>query len=139
MKLLFLLAHWQGMAKLQLHTEETLTILNNVTRSLGISLRTFKKDTCTKYQTNELPREAAAQQQRQTSAACKRKGKKVKVVTEQAITERSQPSQRRKGLNLNTYKLHSLGDYVDAIRQYGMMESYSMQIVSRTSLCLEND
>lgn len=127
------------MAKLRLHTEETLTILDNVTRSLGISLRAFKKDTCTKYQTNELPREAAARQRRQTSAARKRKGKKVEVVTEQAITERSQPSRRRKGLNLNTYKLHSLGDYVDAIRQYGTTDSYSTQLVSRTSLCLEND
>ena len=92
-----------------------------------------------KYQTNELPQEAAAQQRRQTSAARKRKGKKVEVVTEQAITERSQPSRRRKGLNLNTYKLHSLGDYVDAIRQYGTTDSYSTQLVSRTSLCLEND
>lgn len=140
MELLFLLAYWQGMAKLRLHTEQTLAILNNITRSLGISLRAFKKDTCTTYQTKELPREAAARLRKQTSAARKGrgKGKEVEPATEQAIAERSQPSRRRKGLNLNTYKLHSLGDYADTIRQYGTTDSYSTQLVSRDFLRREN-
>ena len=135
MELLFLLAYWQGMAKLRLHTKETLTILNNITRSLGISLHAFKKDTCTKYQTKELPQEAAAQQRKQSLVACKGKGKEVKIVT----AEQSQPLRRPKGLNLNTYKLHSLGDYIDTIRQYRTMDSYLTQLVSRTFLCFKND
>ena len=35
-----------------------------------------------------------------------------------------------KGFNLNTYKLHSLGDYVETIRRYGTTDSYSTQLVS---------
>jgi hypothetical protein len=32
-------------------------------------------------------------------------------------------------LNLLTYKYHFLGDYSDAIRQFGMTDSYSTQMV----------
>lgn len=41
-----------------------------------------------------------------------------------------QHSRKPKGFNLNTYKLHSLGDYADTIRQYGTTDSYSTQLVS---------
>jgi hypothetical protein len=34
-----------------------------------------------------------------------------------------------KKLNLSTYKFHALGDYANAIRQYGTTDSYSTQIV----------
>ena len=36
---------------------------------------------------------------------------------------------RRKTLNINTYKLHSYGDYARAIRMYGTMDSYSTELV----------
>lgn len=32
-------------------------------------------------------------------------------------------------MNLDTYKIHSLGDYVEAIRQYGTTDSYSTELV----------
>jgi hypothetical protein len=35
-----------------------------------------------------------------------------------------------KNLNLSTYKLHALGDYVRTIRLFGTTDSYSTQIVS---------
>jgi hypothetical protein len=60
MELLFLLAYWHGLAKLRLHTEKTLNILDNVTRALGMALRAFKKETCPQFDTKELPKEAAA-------------------------------------------------------------------------------
>ena len=59
MDLLFLLASWQALAKLWLHTEHTLDVLRNVTRSLGISLCTFQKHTNKIFETRELPREVA--------------------------------------------------------------------------------
>src|SRR4051794_16820341 len=35
-----------------------------------------------------------------------------------------------KGFNLNMYKMHSLDNYIDAIRQYGTTDSFSTQLVS---------
>lgn len=77
MEMLYLLAHWQGLAKLRLHTESTLSILDNVTRSLGISLRAFKKGTCSAYKTRELPSEAASRSRRE---AKRRRPAKPKIV-----------------------------------------------------------
>jgi hypothetical protein len=72
MEMLFLLAYWQGLAKLRLHTEDTLTILDDVTRSLGIALHAFKTSTCTAFETRELPAEAAARSRKEARAAFKK-------------------------------------------------------------------
>ncbi len=42
---------------------------------------------------------------------------------------------RQKTFNLTTYKLHSLGDYVVAIKTFGTTDSYSTQIVSVFTSC----
>ena len=63
------------MAKLRLHTKETLAILDNITRSLGIALHAFKKEMCSKFATKELSSEAAAQHQKWTLAAKKKEEK----------------------------------------------------------------
>jgi hypothetical protein len=150
MELLFLLAYWQGLAKLRLHTEKTLDILDSVTRALGMALRAFKKETCSKFDTKELPKEAAARQRRETKLATKQsssaktakgtekevestaksktaKGKEKEV--EPIAKSNSKSSRQPKCINLNTYKLHSLGDYANTIRQYGTTDSYSTQLV----------
>ena len=36
----------------------------------------------------------------------------------------------RRHFNLHTFKMHSLGHYVDAIRMYGTTDNYSTQVVS---------
>lgn len=51
---------------------------------------------------------------------------------------RSLYSRKPKGFNLNTYKLHSLGDYADTIRQYGTTDSYSTQLVSNPLMRLQS-
>jgi uncharacterized protein YdaU (DUF1376 family) len=150
MELLFLLAYWQGLAKLRLHTEITLNILDRITRALGMALRAFKKETCPKFDTKELPREAATRQRReakstakQSSSAKNAKGKEKEVKStagsktgkgkekevEPTAKSNFQSSRQPKGFNLNTYKLHSLGDYANTIRQYGTTDSYSTQLV----------
>lgn len=73
MEMLFLLAYWQGLAKLRLHAENTLTILDDITRSLGIALRAFKKDTCAAFETKELPAEAAARRRKEAASARKKR------------------------------------------------------------------
>jgi len=41
---------------------------------------------------------------------------------------------RKKTLNLNTYKFHALGDYVETIKMYGTTDSYSTEPVSVISI-----
>jgi hypothetical protein len=150
MELLFLLAYWQGLAKLRLHTEKTLNILDGVTRALGIALRAFKKETCSKFDTKELPKEAASRQTRQAKLAAKQSssakaakgnekevgstaksktGKGKEKEAEPTAKSNAKSSRQPKAFNLNTYKLHSLGDYANTIRQYGTTDSYSTQLV----------
>ena len=69
----------------------------------------------------ELPKEAASRIQRAANAS---------NAPASASACKPTPSQRKKHLNLNTYKLHAMGDYVSTIRQYGTIDSYSTQAVS---------
>jgi hypothetical protein len=79
-------------------------------------LRDFESATCSAFETRELKREAEARQRQQTKVA----------------TEHNAPgiARKRKIFNLNTYKNHSLGDYVRTIRMYGTTDSYSTEPVS---------
>jgi len=104
LRLLYKAAEWHALAKLRLHTDSTLDLLESVTREFGRLTRQFRDKTADKFNTVELPREAGA-----------RKGG------------------TKKKLNLNTYKFHSLGDYVATIRLFGTTDSYSTQLVSPVS------
>jgi hypothetical protein len=120
MRLLFTLAHWHGLAKLRLHTDLTLAILDDETTSLGEQLRHFTTKTCAAFKTEELPREAKARKRRQA---------KIQAGRTKSGTE-GNGSCRTKTFNLQTYKYHALGDYVDTIRRYGTTDSYSTEVVS---------
>lgn len=104
LRLLYKAAEWHALAKLRLHTDSTLELLEAVTREFGRLMRQFRDKTWDEFNTVELPREAGA-----------RKG-----------GARSS----KKKLNLNTYKFHALGDYVATIRLFGTTDSYSTQLVS---------
>ena len=65
MKLLYHLAYWHGLAKLRLHTDLMLDILDNLTSELGKMFRDFVKHTCQVVETKELPREYVARQRKQ--------------------------------------------------------------------------
>ncbi|TFK34101.1 hypothetical protein BDQ12DRAFT_700523 [Crucibulum laeve] len=98
MNLLFTMAHWHGMAKLRLHTDATLNILDELTTSLGHQLCEFSEKTCSAYKTEELPKETRARQ-----------GCEAKLQNPWSQTG------------------HSLGDYVEAIRAFGSTDSYSTE------------
>jgi len=51
------MAHWHGLAKLRLHNDATLDVLDSVTKSLGDKLREFRDKTCSAFETRELKRE----------------------------------------------------------------------------------
>jgi hypothetical protein len=60
MKLLYRMSEWHALAKLRLHTEDSLTLMEESTKELGKLLRQFRQLTCTEFHTVELPREAEA-------------------------------------------------------------------------------
>ena len=96
--LLFLLATWHAYAKLRLHTDTTLEMLETIGGSLCQALRHFAGVTCPQYATKELPQEANARAQ---IAICKKKA--------------SSTTAKPKTFNMTTFKLHCIPDYPPAI------------------------
>ena len=68
MNLLFILAHWHSLARLQQHTDLSLSILESVTEKLGHAMRNFQEETAA-YDTRELKREEKARVKRKASAS----------------------------------------------------------------------
>lgn len=108
--LLFRLAEWHALAKLRLHTEDSVKLLEQSLRMLTTQLRHFAEVTCAAFQTKELPSEVAARRRQQKQ------------------TENQGGGPRRKTFNMFTYKIHALGDYVRSIQLLGTTDSYTTQI-----------
>ena len=117
MKLLHQMAEWHSFAKLHLHTESTLSYLEALTRELGQWMQQFHDETCSHFETRELPRETEARKRQQQTNA---KGKQPKYRGGVC---------KLKVLNLFIYKWHALGDYVRTICLFGGMDGYSTQLV----------
>lgn len=64
LRLLFACAHWHALAKLRMHTDQTLALLDEATSLLGVKFRRFVNHTCGKFNTRELQREANARARR---------------------------------------------------------------------------
>ena len=54
LRLLFICAHWHGLAKLRMHTEDTLNIFDGITTDIGAAFRSFERSTCSAFNTREL-------------------------------------------------------------------------------------
>jgi hypothetical protein len=114
MKLLFICAQWHALAKLRLHHDLTLELLEHTTTLLGAQMRLFYRDTCCKVTTKELRKEAEARARRE-----------VKDSNGKATSTRKPAT-----LNIFTIKFHYLGDYLSIIRKFGTTDSYSTETVS---------
>ena len=126
--LLFRLAQWHALAKLRLHTEHSVNLLEQATRLLGQQLRKFNEYTCSSFVTTELPSE--------TAARCRRAEAKQKERAEDMPKNRRAPTSgaaHPKTFNLSTYKIHALGHYADTIWTLGTTDSYTTQMVSTPS------
>jgi hypothetical protein len=145
LKLLYQLAFWHGLAKLRIHTDLTLNMMEKVTVALGKELRKFSTRTCADYNTHELKREVAARNRKEKLKKERQNQKKKSNEEPQDKSSAPTPSSssrlgvnskqatdasRPKTLNLNTYKVHALGDYVNTIRRFGTTDSYTTQTVS---------
>jgi hypothetical protein len=127
MTLLFRLAEWHALAKLRMHSESTLTLMESATAALGDIMRKFRDATCSAFKTRELPKETAARGRRQTRKQVKKASQPEKLPAGAKPNIRS--SAKDKSLNLATYKVHALADYVRTIRLFGTTDSYSTQTV----------
>jgi len=116
--LVFVMGCWHAYAKLRLHTERTLTSFERLTADVGILLRHFSVETCKDFRTTELPRERAARLRRAANTPGSAPGSTA-----------SGTGPRTKNFNLNTYKLHALGDYPQTIRERGTTDNYTTQRV----------
>ncbi|KAG6905235.1 hypothetical protein DXG01_004056 [Tephrocybe rancida] len=141
--LLFRFAHWHGLAKLRLHSELSLAILDEETTNLGVCLRNFQDKTCASFDTQELQREKEARERR--SSVKKRNfpppnvstsTNTGKTVGDEASRSAARPQdstsakavgRRSKTFKLSGYKAHAMGDYTSTIRKYGTTDSYSTE------------
>ncbi|KIO16447.1 hypothetical protein M407DRAFT_86006, partial [Tulasnella calospora MUT 4182] len=128
--LLFTLADWHSVAKLRMHTDETLESLALLTKSLGQELRHFEEHVANALETFETPREARSRtrrKQKKGGADVGREGAGGSTATaELGVTRKA------KLYSLSTYKVHALGDYVSQIRQFGTVDVTSTQLVRVT-------
>ena len=113
--LLFLLATWHALAKLNIHTDTSLHLLDVTTTALGAGLRYFVGVTCPQFKTVETNAEYSKRRRRQTTGAS------------QNPTESA--GRQPKTLSLKTIKLHFLGDYVECIKLLGTTDNYTSALV----------
>lgn len=136
--LLFVLAMWHGLAKLRLHTEYTLDVLDYLTTTMGQLLRKFKSDVCPSFPTKPLNREEEATKRRKTKKSSASTQGKQKGKGRAKATDGGEEN-FKKVFKLDTPKLHALGDYVATICRFGTTDIFSTQRVSPLSsypLCI---
>jgi len=127
MKLLFTCTHRHTLEKLWMHTNVTLDILDKLTTWLSIDFHVFESKTCAAFNTKELCRETASWLHHQV-----KKGANGHSSISTAAVKSEGPQMKK--FNLQKYKHHALGDYIDTIREFGTMDSFSMEHVSTCSI-----
>jgi len=68
------MSEWHALAKLRMHTEDSLSIMEECTTELGRLLRQFRDLTCSQFSTFELSREADARARRRKGTAMDTRG-----------------------------------------------------------------
>ena len=113
--LIYLFATWHALAKLSMHTDTSLRLLDDAITALGNGLRYFVGVTCPEFKTVETNTEY--------SKRCRQKKPSAQQKT-------SEPAGRQpKTLSLKTIKLHFLGDYVACIKSFGATDGYTSGLV----------
>ena len=123
-----MLAQWHALAKLRQHTAFSINTLRHTTTRLGHELREFRRYTA-EIEVYETPSELSARQRRTRKRA---RPRAALALDSDCFDEADAaiPSRQRKYFNLETSKLHSLGDYPDMIETVGTTDSVSTQTVS---------
>ena len=116
LELLFELANTHALAKLRLHTEVTVDLLEVSTDHMYHAMDKFARTTCPAYDVYERADEVEARMRRQRAknpnAPVNGAHKKIEFNTNK------------------TFKYHAVGHYPDYIRSHGPLDNYSTQTVS---------
>jgi hypothetical protein len=108
-----------------MHSETTLSVLDETFKMLSRQLRKFRDFTCSAFTAVELPKEKAA-----------RERKAVREGSGLNSGDAGTGSRKAKKFNLYTYKFHAMGDYVRSIRLFGTTDSFTTQIVRESEFLL---
>ena len=119
MDLLWFMLMWHALAKLRLHTQTTVNLLEGTTTSLGRAVRKFARSV-EDIETYELPKEHAARKRREAAQS---------QATGSAATS-TFLGRKIKKFSLLTFKWHDLGHLVRDIVNFGTSDVYSTQAVS---------
>lgn len=123
MRLLYTMAYWHSLAKMRMHTESSVCLLDNAHTAMATHLRHFEKIVCPRYTTKETQKEYAKRVRTETKRTTK-----TTVETNTRATGR-----KTKSFNLSTVKTHLLGYYPSYIRTYGTMDLLSTLRVSTSA------
>ncbi|KAH6907235.1 hypothetical protein BKA70DRAFT_1428201 [Coprinopsis sp. MPI-PUGE-AT-0042] len=123
MDLLFILCQWHGLAKLRLHHDLTLQLLDDTTAHLGSQFRNFQVNTCNKIKTVELQSEADRRARRTIAKGSSRGAPEASNGEVLASASR-----KPKRFSLSTPKYHALGHYTANIRRFGTVDSFTSEI-----------
>ncbi|KAI0269424.1 hypothetical protein BC834DRAFT_968038 [Gloeopeniophorella convolvens] len=120
MSLLYTMATWHALAKMRMHTDSSLQLLDDATTAIGVHLRHFAIVTCAPFQTKETEREYLARKRDEARQSV--------TSTERSDSRSTEPGRRVRRFHLRTIKTHFLGDYVASIKYMGTTDSTSTQI-----------
>src|SRR6201996_5230313 len=116
--------HWQNCV----FTPNPRCLSLNITTRLGRVLRKFAWTTCEDFVTVDLPSEEAAQGRRKAAMATRTSSvSRSAMKTQKGKGKAGGPKTRK--FNMQTYKMHALGDYARCIRLFGASDGYSTQTV----------
>ena len=119
-ELLFIFATWHALAKLHIHTDTSLKLLDTATMALGNALRYFTYVTCPEFDTFKTTAEYAKRQRQQAA-----------TTSSTSTAAPSTTSRQPRRFSLKTIKLHFLGDYVSCIKTFGTTDNYNSALVCR--------
>ncbi|KAG2154315.1 uncharacterized protein EDB93DRAFT_1248515 [Suillus bovinus] len=115
--LLYRFAQWHALAKLRLHSKTTLKVLDQTFKRLSCQLWKFCDLTCAAFTTVELPKERAA-----------RECKAAHGCSGADNADAGSGCRKGKKFNMNTYKFHTMGDYLHSIKLFRTTDSFTSQI-----------
>jgi hypothetical protein len=130
MTLLYRLAEWHALAKLRMHTDTTLSLMDLVTTALGQQLRQFRRDVCSAYATKNLPKEEAARKRKKRRNQAKDKSAPNADGSSLEAT-RSSPKSNKSGnifVNLNGWQLIIWSKPKDGSSAWGLIKSIHSEI-----------
>jgi hypothetical protein len=126
-----------------MHTDSSLSVLDEVTELLGKQMRYFADVTCPQFKTVETDGEYASRGRataRREATKAAAAGPPSNPAVPNLSTQPTAPGGKRPvTFSLHTYKHHAMGYYASTIRRFGTTDSYSTQIVSNLTLALSSE